>query len=368
MSVSVSPEQFKSLADCLLDNSGKTPLHERFRALFTLKAVASEQAVEVIASGFADPSALLKHELAYVLGQIGRPSAVPHLEKVLIDADGFQGEMVRHEAAEALGALSSLDSLELLKKYRTDESRSVRETCEIAVAKIEWDHFTEEGRERKQDPNFPTVDPAPAAAAAAAAGALENETITSLRTTLLDESKHLFERYRAMFALRNAVVSAPSADKAREAVLALADGFKDSSALFRHEIAYVFGQLSSPYSIPALLRTMRDPQEDDMVRHEAAEALGGIASEGQPGTFDSPEDEERGVLQILRDWAVKSDAPPVVRESCQVAVDMWEYENSNQFQYADGLTAGAKAGEEGEAGKQRLTGMDRGINVAALSV
>jgi deoxyhypusine monooxygenase len=115
---------------------------------------------------------------------------------------------------------------------------------------------------------------------------------------------------------------------------------------------------------------MRDPQEDDMVRHEAAEALGGIASEGQPGTFDSPEDEERGVLQILRDWAVKSDAPPVVRESCQVAVDMWEYENSNQFQYADGLTAGAKAGEdgEGEAGKQRLTGMDRGINVAALSV
>lgn len=176
MSISVSSEQFKSLSDCLLDNSGKTPLHERFRALFTLKAVASEQAVEVIASGesvqrerrgmypwiligifpnmnvgFADPSALLKHELAYVLGQIGRPSAIPHLEKVLIDADGFQGEMVRHEAAEALGALSSLQSLDLLKKYKADESRSVRETCEIAVAKIEWDHFTEEGRQRKQE-------------------------------------------------------------------------------------------------------------------------------------------------------------------------------------------------------------------------
>ncbi|KAJ9119196.1 hypothetical protein QFC22_003688 [Naganishia vaughanmartiniae] len=151
MSISVSPEQFKTLADCLLDNSGKTPLHERFRALFTLKAVASEQAVEVIASGFADPSALLKHELAYVLGQIGRPSAIPHLEKVLIDADGFQGEMVRHEAAEALGALSSLQSLDLLKRYKGDESRSVRETCEIAVAKIEWDHFTDEGRQRKQE-------------------------------------------------------------------------------------------------------------------------------------------------------------------------------------------------------------------------
>ncbi|KAJ9102839.1 hypothetical protein QFC19_004567 [Naganishia cerealis] len=360
MSVAVSPEQFKALADCLLDSSGKTPLHERFRALFTLKAVASEQAVEVIASGFADPSALLKHELAYVLGQIGRPSAIPHLEKVLIDADGFQGEMVRHEAAEALGALSSLQSLDLLKRYLGDDSRSVRETCQIAVAKIEWDHFTEEGRERKQDPNFPTIDPAPAAAAAA--GELSNESTSSLRSTMLDESKHLFERYRAMFALRNAVVSAPSADKAREAVLALADGFNDSSALFRHEIAYVFGQLSSPFSIPALLRTMRDAKEDDMVRHEAAEALGGIASEGEQGTFDSPEDEAKGVLQILRDWAVNEHAPPVVRESCQVAVDMWEYENSNQFQYADGLTAGA---QEIEAGKQRLTGMDRGVNIAA---
>lgn len=102
-------------------------------------------------SGFADPSALLKHELAYVLGQIGRPSAIPHLEAVLIDADNFQGEMVRHEAAEALGALSSLQSLELLKKYLTDESRSVRETCEIAVAKIEWDHFTEEGKNKKAE-------------------------------------------------------------------------------------------------------------------------------------------------------------------------------------------------------------------------
>jgi deoxyhypusine monooxygenase len=51
MSITVSPEQFKALADCLLDNSGKTPLHERFRALFTLKAVASEEAVETIASG-----------------------------------------------------------------------------------------------------------------------------------------------------------------------------------------------------------------------------------------------------------------------------------------------------------------------------
>ena len=46
-----------------------------------------------------------------------------------------------------------------------------------------------------------------------------------LRENLLDTKKSLFERYRAMFALRNI------GDE--EAVLALADGFGDKSALFR---------------------------------------------------------------------------------------------------------------------------------------
>lgn len=97
-----------------------------------------------------------------------------------------------------------------------------------------------------------------------------------------------------------------------------------------HEIAYIFGQLSSPYSIPSLLYVMRDSNEDDMVRHEAAEALGGIASEApedvedQSGLYESEEDRKKGVLGILREWSVKESAPPVVRESCQVALDMYE--------------------------------------------
>jgi hypothetical protein len=86
----------------------------------------------------------------------------------------------------------------------------------------------------------------------------------------------------------------------------------------RHEVAYIFGQLCSPHSVPSLLHVLR---EDDMVRHEAAEALGGIASDGAEEV-----EGEKGedVLQILREWAVKEDAPIVVRESCQVAIDMWE--------------------------------------------
>lgn len=88
----------------------------------------------------------------------------------------------------------------------------------------------------------------------------------------------------------------------------------------RHEVAYIFGQLCSPHSVPSLLHVLRDQKEDDMVRHEAAEALGGIASDAP-----TPEEGEgEDVLAILREWAVKEDAPVVVRESCQVAIDMWE--------------------------------------------
>jgi hypothetical protein len=80
--------------------------------------------------------------------------------------------------------------------------------------------------------------------------------------------------------------------------------------ILRHEIAFVFGQLLSPHSVPSLLDVLRNDQESDMVRHEAAEALGGIAT---------PE-----VLPQLIEWMNRGDSPRVVRESCQVAIDMWE--------------------------------------------
>lgn len=50
------------------------------------------------------------------------------------------------QAAEAIGAISSPDFKAVLTKYLTDPNRSVRETCEIALAKIEWDN-SEEGRQ-----------------------------------------------------------------------------------------------------------------------------------------------------------------------------------------------------------------------------
>ena len=58
--------------------------------------------------------------------------------------------MVRHESAEALGAIGNVGSLELLRELRDtkEEVKEVRETCEIAVARIEWEN-SEKGSEEK---------------------------------------------------------------------------------------------------------------------------------------------------------------------------------------------------------------------------
>ena len=55
-------------------------------------------AIEWISKAFTDESALLKHELAYCLGQMQDRRAIPALTAVLKDTQ--QEPMVRHEAGK----------------------------------------------------------------------------------------------------------------------------------------------------------------------------------------------------------------------------------------------------------------------------
>lgn len=116
---SITSNTLSGLESTLLNAKGNVPLAHRFRALFTLKSFGkstavveeddvsvSDAAIQIIAQAFNDPSALLKHELAYVLGQMGNLRAVPVLERVL--GDIHQDAMVRHEVS--LNISSSLFS------------------------------------------------------------------------------------------------------------------------------------------------------------------------------------------------------------------------------------------------------------------
>ena len=149
-----------------------------------------------------------------------------------------------------MGAISSASSLPVLKRYLNDANRSVRETCEIALAKIEWDNSEEGQRHHASASSEPqsalisaffklpsltsslfrtytSVDPAPPTSGllAGRVGPATDSSVEELRSKLLDTQLPLFERYRAMFALRN--IGSPTA------VDALAAGFSDDSALFK---------------------------------------------------------------------------------------------------------------------------------------
>lgn len=151
---------------------------------------------------------------------------------------------------------------------------------------------------------YASVDPTPPAT---------TKDVTELKNILLNENASLFDRYRAMFALRNL--------RTKDAVLALSSALTVGSALFRHEVAFVLGQLQDEASVPFLTASLEDSNENEMVRHECAEALGAIATDD--------------CLTVLNKYL--TDEKRVVKESCEVALDMCEYENSPEFQYANTL-------------------------------
>ncbi|KAJ1350973.1 Deoxyhypusine hydroxylase [Parelaphostrongylus tenuis] len=247
-------------------------------------------------SCFADDSALLKHELAYCLGQTQNKTAIPILIDVL--KDHKQEPIVRHEAAEALGAIGDSSAETILLEHRKDPCQEVAETCELALRRLKW---IKETGDKTESP-YQSIDPTAAAA---------EDDVGELKSTLVDTSKLLWDRYCAMFKLRNINTDA--------SIKALGQGlYCEDSALFRHEVAYVLGQLQSPLVIQELKDRLRLSSENCMVRHECAEALGAIAS-----------DECISILQRFID-----DPERVVRESCEVALDMADYENTGEFNYA----------------------------------
>lgn len=199
---------------------------------------------------------------------------------------------------EALGAIGKPEVIAILEKYSKDPVVEVAETCQIALDRVKW---IQEQEALKDDNPYASVDPSPPLG--------QQKSVEELKKILLDEDENLFKRYRAMFSLRN--------QRTKESVLAISAGLKGKSALFRHEIAFVLGQLQDKNSIPFLIENLRDPQENEMVRHECAEALGAIANDE--------------CIQVLTEYL--GDNKRVVKESCEVALDICDYEKSGDFDF-----------------------------------
>lgn len=131
---------------------------------------------------------------------------------------------------------------------------------------------------------------------------------------LRDTSKPLFERYGAMFALRNRGGDG--------AVVELGKALIEdtSSALLRHEVAYVLGQMQLPAALIYLEAALKREYEHNMVRHEAAEALGALIFNEADETGELKRND---LLKYFGNEENEKDA--VVRESCEVALDAEDY-------------------------------------------
>ncbi len=156
--------------------------------------------------------------------------------------------------------------------------------------------------ERPDVSEFGSVDPAPAS---------DGLAVGNLRASLCNEDERMFQRMRALFALRNI--------GGKDSVDALAAAFDSSSALLKHEIAYVLGQMQDDHAVPHLISRLEDLEEDVMVRHEAAEALGAIGN--------------RVAMSTLEKFA--EDDEIVVAESCEVAIDLMNWVSSDKLDYSN---------------------------------
>ena len=242
--------------------------------------------------------------------------------------DSEDDAMVRHEAAEALGAVGADRSLEPLRRGSEDPAIEVSETCSIALDHLKWQLRKGAASEEPtvcacMTSPYSSVDPAPPHPSH-----LEL-SVPDLSSRLLDASQPLFERYRCMFSLRNL--------GGETSVLALGKALTcdESSALLRHELAYVLGQMQHGAALEALAEVLRKDEENCMVRHEAAEALGALE-----GRWSETQ-------ELLKEFS--KDRDEIVRQSCEVALDAVDYFWAIDSGKKDGQPAGGEHAEENQA-------------------
>uniref|UniRef100_A0A0G4I1L8 Deoxyhypusine hydroxylase n=1 Tax=Chromera velia CCMP2878 TaxID=1169474 RepID=A0A0G4I1L8_9ALVE len=348
------------------------PITQRMTALFAARYHGGEGAVRALSSGLnASPdncSILLRHEIAYNLGQVQHPEAVPILRRLLDDPR--EDEMVRHEAAEGLAAVGTKETYEMIRAHLTDPSVPVRDTVALALMSLEQKHpELKEGREGGMEgpsdgfvscgclvAERPVRNPFKeeggkrGADGEKEAGAKENEgrgngllergssSSSSTKGAGKEAEKEggeVFGTVDPMAAEKNVTAAdiprleaqlkdegAPLwkryealfalrnlASQSPEALRVLGRAMREdrASAVFRHEVAFVLGQLEpkDPEVLESLIECLKSTEEHPMARHEAALALGAVGSEE--------------AVTALRTFL--ADPELVVAESCVVGLD-----------------------------------------------
>ena len=284
----------------------------RMDSLFKLRTNGSFDAVLALENALiTEPNSdLLRHEVCYCLGQMdateeNKIEIQRFLYSEIFDNPKKYNPIVLHEAAEALGNLDFKNNIELLEKFLDYEDDIIKETCEIAVANIKWMETTNKGQTEGLDKStlfYKTNDPAPPFNRQTK----EYSNLDQIEEILFNKEESLFNQYRAIFTLREF--------NNESAVALLCKTFQKEfgfSALFKHEVAFILGQMSlnAKSALIALENVLVDESEDPIVRHETALALGEITKS----------------KELLLKYSENSNQ--LIRESCIIATDFVDYWN-----------------------------------------
>eukprot|EP01023_Acetabularia_acetabulum_P002111 TRINITY_DN10816_c1_g1_i3.p1 TRINITY_DN10816_c1_g1~~TRINITY_DN10816_c1_g1_i3.p1 ORF type:complete len:299 (-),score=46.22 TRINITY_DN10816_c1_g1_i3:1658-2554(-) len=269
--------------------SPSSELCDKYSALYSLGDVDSAAVQRGLVFALLDSSALFRHDVAFALGQRKQATAIPILTNVLKDLT--EHPMVRHEAAEALGTIGTAECLIPLKQFVYDDQREVKETCELAIQRINYLTICEEFKndaallDPQMLPPYPVSLP-----------------LEKLAAIIKDETAKMLNRYRALFTIKGRN-TCESKELLCEVLLSC------ESPLLQHEVAYIMGQIRCPSFVPTLQEVLQNTQQNSMVRQEAAEALGCIGS--------------TACIELLQMFTEDSDC--IVADECSVILSMLGY-------------------------------------------
>ncbi|CDR94439.1 PBS lyase HEAT-like repeat domain containing protein, putative [Babesia bigemina] len=281
----------------------------QLRALYFCRDLKSSECATLLKKALdVHYDAFLRHEIAYVIGQAGCEEASDVLVKLLED------ENEDPMAAEAIAAIGGKRFIDVIKKYEDDPCVVVHDTCRLALHSL-LNGSSEEDDGKEAIPicscvsapistsAYRAVDPVPCTSTE-----MNERTMKELEVVLLDEALPLYQRYEALFNIRNI-----GGDAAAAVIGGALVGDKISE-VFRHECAFVLGQMQSMAASDALLECLKNADEEPIARHEAALALGSCASVCSGGR------NRQLILDALNEYT--ADPVKVVADSCVVALDV----------------------------------------------
>lgn len=120
-----------------------------------------------------------------------------------------------------MAAIGEAEAIPVLERFLSDPSIPVKETCQLALRSLREKTMSENVTAKSK---FNTIDPIAQSEVSVASLSLEQ-----LGDCLLDTSRELYERYEALFVLRD--LQTPEAYSYITKAM-----YDTSSALFRHEV------------------------------------------------------------------------------------------------------------------------------------